>query len=51
MFGKIMPTRLPAPESLPQYLAEGVPKQDDTNLRALQDWIDDLLESRQDVAA
>jgi hypothetical protein len=46
-----MPTRPPPPEGLPQYLAEGVPKQDDTDLRALQDWIDDLLEYRQDVAA
>ncbi len=46
-----MPTRPPAPDSLPQYLVEGVPKQDDTDVRALQDWIDDLLEYRQDVAA
>jgi len=51
MFGKTMPTRPLAPETLPQYLADGVPKQDDTDLRALQDWIDDLLEYRQDVAA
>ena len=48
---KIVLTRPPAPEGLPQYLAEGVPKQDDTDVRALQDWIDDLLEYRQDVAA
>ena len=46
-----MPTRPSAPDSLPQYLAEGVPKQDDTDLRALQDWIGDLLKYRQDVAA
>jgi hypothetical protein len=46
-----MPTHPSAPEGLPQYLAEGVPKQDDTDLRAIQDWIDDLLEYRQDVAA
>ena len=46
-----MPTRPPPPESLPTYLAEGVPKQDDEDLRALQSWIDDLLEYRQDVAA
>ena len=46
-----MPTQPPAPNSLPQYLAEGVPKQSDADLRALQDWIDDLLEYRQDVAA
>lgn len=46
-----MPTPPPAPESLPQYLTEGVPKQDDADLRALQDWIDDLLAYRQDVTA
>ena len=46
-----MPTRPPAPEGLPQYLAEGVPKQDDTDLCALRRWIDDVLEYRQDVAA
>ena len=46
-----MLARPSAPEGLPQYLAEGVPKQDDADLRALQDWIDDLLEYRQDVAA
>jgi len=45
-----MPTRPPAPEGLPQYLAKGVPKQDDADLHALQDWIDDLLKYRQDVA-
>ena len=50
LFGKTMPTRPPAPDSLPQYLAEGVPKQDNGDLRALSDWIDDLLEYRQDVA-
>ena len=46
-----MAIRPPAPDSLPQYLTEGVPKQDDADIRALQDWIDDLLEYRQDVAA
>jgi hypothetical protein len=46
-----MPTRPPAPDSLPQYLSEGVPKQDDEDLRALQGWIDALLTYRQDVAA
>ena len=46
-----MTTQPPAPDSLPKYLAEGVPKQDDEDLRALQSWIDDLLEYRQDVAA
>jgi len=46
-----MPTRPSTPEGLPQYLTEGVPKQDDADLRALQDWIKDLLEYRQNVAA
>lgn len=45
-----MSARPPAPDSLPQYLVEGVPKQADADLRTLQDWIDDLLEYRQDVA-
>lgn len=35
-----------APDSLPKYLADGVPKQDDQILHELQDWIDDLLEYR-----
>lgn len=51
MFGKTMPTRPSTPDSLPQYLAEGVPKQDNADLRVLRDWIDDLLAYRQDVAA
>ncbi|WP_415383529.1 DUF6788 family protein [Halosimplex sp. TS25] len=46
-----MSTHPPAPDSLPQYLAEGVPKQDDADLRALRDWIDDLLEYRHDLGA
>jgi len=46
-----MAPRSSAPDSLPQYLAEGVPKQSDADLRVLQGWIDDLLEYRQDVAA
>jgi hypothetical protein len=44
-----MPARPPAPESLPQYLTDGIPKQDVADLHALQDWINDLLEYRQDV--
>lgn len=40
-----------APDSLPQYLAEGVPKQDDKSLHDLQEWIEELLEYRRDVAA
>ena len=39
------------PDGLPQYLTEGVPKQDDDTLRALQKWIDELLEYRRDVDA
>lgn len=35
-----------APDSLPNYLADGVPKQDDQTLYDLQDWIDTLLEYR-----
>ena len=51
VFGKTMATKPPAPASLPQYIVEGVPKQDDESLHALQDWIDELLSYRQDVAA
>lgn len=46
-----MPSRPPSPDSLPQYLADGIPKQDDADLHAIQDWIDDLLAYRQDVGA
>lgn len=38
------------PDSLPQYLTEGIPKQNDEDLRAIQDWIDELLEYRQDIS-
>ena len=51
MFGKIMVQQPSPPDGLPQYLAEGVPKQDGDTLRALQEWIDELLEYREDVAA
>lgn len=38
---------LPAPpESLPQYLADGVPKQDTDTLRDLRAYVDALLEYR-----
>jgi len=50
LFGKTMPTRPAAPDSLPQYLADGVPKQDDESLQALQDWINELLAYRRDIA-
>lgn len=37
------------PASIPKYIQEGVPKQDNDTLRDLQGWIDDLLEYRKDV--
>lgn len=49
MFGKKMTQRPIPPDGLPQYLSEGIPKQDDDTLRALQQWIDELLDYRQDV--
>jgi len=51
LFGKIMVQQPIPPDGLPQYLAEGVPKQDDDTLRELQEWIHELLDYRQDVAA
>lgn len=45
-----MDTRPSPPNGLPKYLTEGVPKQDGDTLRALQEWIDELLEYREDVA-
>ena len=39
------------PESLPKYLSEGIPKQDDSTLRDLQAWIDELIEYRADISA
>lgn len=50
MFGKTMPTQPTPPAELPNYLIEGIPKQDDESLRALQAWIDELLDYRQGVA-
>jgi hypothetical protein len=34
------------PDSLPKYIADGIPKQDTETLRNLQTWIDELLEYR-----
>ena len=34
------------PESLPKYLADGVPKQDNATLRDLHTYVDELLEYR-----
>ena len=44
-----MDNRPKSPESLPKYLVEGVPKQDDSTLRELQGWIDELIEYRADI--
>lgn len=35
-----------APSSLPNYLAEGLPKQDDETLRDAREYIDELLAAR-----
>ncbi|MHC3439581.1 DUF6788 family protein [Natrialbaceae archaeon A-gly3] len=35
-----------APESLPKYLADGLPKQDTTTLEDVRDYVDELLEER-----
>lgn len=34
------------PESVPKYLAEGIPKQGDATLRDIQSWIDAILDDR-----
>ena len=36
-----------APETLPKYLAEGIPKQDDATLRETREFIDELLADRE----
>ncbi|MFC4990493.1 hypothetical protein [Saliphagus infecundisoli] len=36
-----------APASLPDYIAEGLPKQDDETLRDTQEYIDQLLADRE----
>lgn len=36
-----------APSSLPNYLAEGLPKQDDEALQEVQEYIDELLAARE----
>lgn len=46
-----MATQPVPPSGLPKYLTEGIPKQDDETLRALQAWIDELLTYRQEIAA
>lgn len=39
------------PDSLPKYIIEGVPKQDNESLRDLQAWIDDIVDYRNDISA
>ncbi len=34
------------PNSLPKYLAEGIPKQDDQTLEELQEYLNELIEYR-----
>ncbi|MFC6906735.1 DUF6788 family protein [Halalkalicoccus tibetensis] len=36
-----------APPSLPNYLADGLPKQDDETLQEVQDYVDELLAARE----
>lgn len=35
-----------APESLPNYLADGLPKQDDATLRDVREYVEELLQYR-----
>ena len=52
LFGKTsMPDPLipSPPENTPQYLAEGIPKQDHETLTDLQSWIDELLAYRNNI--
>lgn len=46
-----MPSQPPAPDALPKYITEGVPKQDNQSLRDLQEWIDELLDYREEQLA
>lgn len=39
-----------APDSLPKYMVEGVPKQSDETLRDLQNWIDQILDYRANIS-
>ena len=52
MFGKTSMTdsRSPSPpEKAPQYLVDGIPKQDAETLTELQSWIDELLVYRSSI--
>lgn len=39
-------TSPPQPDSLPKYLADGLPKQDTETLEDVRDYVDELLEHR-----
>ena len=45
-----MSNRPQPPDPLPNYICEGVPKQDNSTLRELRSWIDDLIEYRNDIS-
>ncbi len=45
-----MPIQPPPPDGMPAYIADGVPKQDTEDLKDLQQWIQDLIEYRQDIS-
>ena len=45
MLHKVMPPTVPS--SLPKYLADGLPKQDDEALRDAREYIDELLAARE----
>ncbi|WP_123538561.1 DUF6788 family protein [Halosimplex salinum] len=42
-----MGTNGPPPEELPKYLAEGIPKQDVSTLKAAREYIDELIATRE----
>jgi hypothetical protein len=45
-----MPAPPEPPETLPQYITDGIPKQDTKSLHDLRDWIDNLLAYREDLS-
>jgi hypothetical protein len=50
LLGKTMAQRPPPPETLPKYLAEGIPKQDTDELIAIQEWIEELKDYRENIS-
>ena len=50
LFGKSMTEPPNPPETLPQYIIDGVPKQDTESLHNLQAWIDEILEYRHEIS-